>query len=453
MSTSTDSDADGQSSIPATQLPSSAGGSEYSPENESGSDNGENDITNQSDDGPQSDIDGDDIDDEDGGDSQVEVEFKSSKHSEIGDFRALLKVLEYNHRTSLSEHLVASARLRALDERRRRLQRHDIENGSGSIGTHNGQYSKRIVSQSWTAWPLASWQLPVDNTPVSRKEDLAHDFDYVRDKKAPESIDIVNNERPNDEHLEEEEFGYESYRLLTHKLFTPPFYSKPLISEISAAGIRSLTREWRAQTRRTGDPFKQGQSGDSEGEDISSIRYSNDEIEKSLLYPHLHANILQLVNGIMDAMIAMRSTQAPSLTRRKLHTMKWNDLLNVAALIGMPALDGAQSPRNWLSVIESVRAQCEELFQDGQIPKYRFLEQEPDRLRKDIEPGRRVAGKGASRNFRQHKGSGEIEESAEQDDFENEDLTSSSQSASRKRRKRRRRNHQLPESKQGRLHT
>ncbi|KAK9324157.1 hypothetical protein V1517DRAFT_256685 [Lipomyces orientalis] len=443
MWSSTDSDAEGQPSIQATQLPSSAGASVYLPENDTGSDNGANDITNQSDDGPQSDIDGDDIDDEDGEDRQADVEFKSSKHSEIRDFRALLKVLEYNHRASVSEHLVVSARLRALDERRRRQQRDDIENGSGSIGTHNGQYSKRIGSQSWTAWPLASWHLPGDNTLISRKEDLAHDFDYVRDRKAPESIDAVNKESQNYEQLEEEEFGYEGYRILTHKLFTPPFYSKPLISEVSAAGIRSLTRQWRAQISRTGDRFEPGQSGDSEGEDISSIRYSNDEIEKSLLYPHLHANVMQVVNGIMDAMIAMRSTQAPSLTRRKLHTMKWNDLLNVAALIGMPALDGAQSPRDWLSVIESVRTQCEELFQDGQIPRYRLLEQESDRLRKDIEPGRRVVGKGASRRFRQHNESGEFEEAGQDDLEKQDDLTSSPQSVGRKRRKRRKRKHHI----------
>ncbi|KAK9434349.1 hypothetical protein V1505DRAFT_382345 [Lipomyces doorenjongii] len=449
----TDVDADDPLSILATQLPVSpisAGGSEYLAEDDVGADNGATEVMDQSDDGPQSDIDGDEIgDQDDGGDEEdgiemLDPEYKSSKHREIADFRALLKVLEYNHRASLSEHLVASARLRAEDERSR--PQHGRSGGSGTQ-TGAALYTKRIVPASWTAWPLPSWELPLDNTSEIRKEDMSNDFDYVHEGKesAFGSSDADGDER-HDNEQQEEEYGYESYRLATHKLFVPSSNSKRLISEISAAGVRSLTKQWRLQASTTRGPLSQDSTGVSEDDDISNMMYSNDEIEKSLLYPHLHVNILQLVNGIMDAMIAMRSTQAPEITRGQLHTMKWNDLLNVAALIGMPALDGVPSRRNWLSVIEMVRKQCEQLFQDGQMQKYRLLEQGTNRLRQDIEPGRVVVGKGGNSKFRRQNG-GEFADSSAEDDSDQQSLASSSQITSRKRRKRRRkRKHQSLEN-------
>ncbi|KAK9316275.1 hypothetical protein V1522DRAFT_405228 [Lipomyces starkeyi] len=442
MSGLTDNDADDPSSILATQLPVSpisAGRSEYLPEDDVGPDNGATEVMDQSDGGPQSDIDGYEIgDQDDGGDEEdsigmLEPEYKLSKHREIADFRALLKVLEYNHRASLSEHLVASARLRAEDERSRPQQGIDYQDGSEGTGAE--LYTKRIVPPSWTAWPLPSWELPLDNTSEMRKEDLSNDFDYAHESKesAFGSSDADVDERHDNEQLQEEEYGYESYRLSTHKLFVPSSNSKRLISEISAAGVRSLTRQWRVQAR----PLSQDSSSVSEDDDISNMMYSNDEIEKSLLYPHLHVSILQLVNGIMDAMIAMRTTQAPETTRGKLRTMKWNDLLNVAALIGMPALDGVPSSRSWLSVIEMVRKQCEQLFPDGRMKKYRLLEQGTDRLREDIEPGRLVVGKGANSRFRRQKG-GEFADPSVEDDSDQQSLASSSQITSHKRKKRRR---------------
>ncbi|KAK9333647.1 hypothetical protein V1520DRAFT_111473 [Lipomyces starkeyi] len=452
MSGLTDNDADDPSSILATQLPVSpisarGSESEYLPEDDVGPYNGATEVMDQSDDGPQSDIDGDEIgDQDDGGDEEdsigmLEPEYKLSKHREIADFRALLKVLEYNHRASLSEHLVASERLRAEDERSRPQQGNDYQNGSDGSGTQAGTelYTKRIVPPSWTAWPLPSWELPLDNTSEMRKEDLSNGFDYVHESKesAFGSSDADVDERHDNEQLQEEEYGYESYRLSTHKLFVPSSNSKRLISEISAAGVRSLTRQWRVQARMTRGPLRQDSSSVSEDDDISNMMYSNDEIEKSLLYPHLHVSILQLVNGIMDAMIAMRTTQAPETTRGKLRTMKWNDLLNVAALIGMPALDGVPSRRSWLSVIEMVRKQCEQLFPDGRMQKYRLLEQGTDRLREDIEPGRLVVGKGANSRFRRQKG-GEFADSSVEDDSDQQSLASSSQITSRKRKKRRR---------------
>ncbi|KAK9377556.1 uncharacterized protein V1513DRAFT_422820 [Lipomyces chichibuensis] len=448
MSGLADNNADDSWSILATQLPVSPisdGASEYFPEDDVGPDNGATEVMDQSDDGPQSDIDGDKFgDQDDAGDEEdsigmLDSEYKLSKHREIADFRALLKVLEYNHRASLSEHLVASARLRAEDERSRPQQGNDYRNGSEGSRMRTGPelHTQRIVPPSWTAWPLPSWELPLDNTSEMRKEDLSNDFDYVHEgkKSAFGSSDAdVDDDRHDNEQLQDEEYGYENYRLSTHKLFVPSSNSKRLISEISAAGIRSVTRQWRAQARTTRGPLSQDSSSVSEDDDISNMMYSNDEIEKSLLYPHLHVNILQLVNGIMDAMIAMRSTQAPAITRRKLGTMKWNDLLNVAALIGMPALDGVPSKRSWLSVIEEVRKQCEQLFQDGQMQKYRLLEQGTDRLREDIEPGRAVVGKGGNSRFRRQKG-GEFADSSMEDDS---DQQTSSQITSRKRKKRRR---------------
>ncbi|KAK9388814.1 hypothetical protein V1515DRAFT_578562 [Lipomyces mesembrius] len=446
MSGLTDIDADDPSSIFATQLPVSpisAGGSEYLPEDDVGPDNGATEVMDQSDDGPQSDIDGYEIGDQyDGGDEEhsmemMDPEYKLSKHREIADFRALLKVLEYNHRASLSEHLVASARLCAEDERSRPQQRR-----SDGSGTQMGAelYTRRIVPPSWTAWPLPSWELPLDNTYEMRKEDLSNDFDYVHEgmESAFGSRDAAVDERQDNEQPQEEEYGYDSYRLATHKLFVPSSNSKRLISEISAAGVRSLTKQWRRQAGTTRGPLSQDNSSSvSEDDDISNMIYSNDEIEKSLLYPHLHVNILQLVNGIMDAMIAMRSTQAPEIARRRLDTMKWNDLLNVAALIGMPALDGVPSRRSWLSVVEMVRKQCEQLFQDGQMQKYRLLEQGTDRLRQDIEPGRAVVGKGGNTKSGRQNG-GEFADSSVEDDSDQQSLASSSQITSSKRKKRRR---------------
>ncbi|KAK9370927.1 hypothetical protein V1509DRAFT_615241 [Lipomyces kononenkoae] len=432
----------------ATQVPISAAtvSAYHIADDDQGLGNEANEVIDHSDDGPRSEVDDDEIEDrdgDDGGDEEMlDKEYKSSKHREIADFRALLKVLEYNHRASLSEHLVVSARLRAIEERARLRHRDKHETGSNGMTRQNraGQHRQEIVPQSWTAWPLPSWELPLDNTSTTRREDLSHEFDFVQEHSS-------DGERQDKVQPEEEEFGYERYRLSTHKLFVPSSHSKPLISEISAAGIRCFTRQWNAQARRTRrqrnhDHSKEsdGDDDDNDDEDISHMIYSNDQIERSLLYPHLHNNILQLVNGIMDAMIALRSTQAPEKSRGHLRPMKWNDLLTVAALKGMQVLDDVHPSRNWLPVIENVRKQCEALFQDGQTQRYRLLEQPTNISRDDVEPGRTVVGKRTGRKFRPLKDA-ESADSAVEDGSEEQSLAQSSLPTSRKRKKRRKRKH------------
>ncbi|KAK9238260.1 hypothetical protein V1525DRAFT_418718 [Lipomyces kononenkoae] len=453
MSEMSDMDADGPLSIPGASLSPISAASVSLPEEDQALNNWANEPIEQSDDGPQSEVDDDEIDDRDGGgdddeeeEDLLDQEYKSSKHREIADFRALLKVLEYNHRASLSEHLVVSARLRAEDERTRPHHGDNYDNNSsGMSGQKPARQLDGIVPQNWTAWPLPSWELPLDNTSTMTKQDLSHEFDFAHDGTAStlDASDAEVGERQDNDQLEEEEYGYERYRLSTHKLFVPPSYSKSLISEISAAGIRCLTRQWKAQARRARSQLNQDhskQESDDDMDDISNMMYSNDEIERSLLYPHLHVNILQLVNGIMDAMIALRSTQAPEISRGKLRTMKSNDLLNIAALSGMPVLDDVHSSRSWLSVIEKVRKQCEALFQDGQMQRYQILEQLTDRLRTDVEPGRTVVGKRDDRKFRLRKRT-ESADLAVEDDSEQQSLASSSLSTGRKRKKRRKRKH------------
>ncbi|KAK9468304.1 hypothetical protein V1512DRAFT_195226, partial [Lipomyces arxii] len=215
-----------------------------------------------------------------------------SKHSELSDFRQLLRVLEHNHKAELVSHLIVATRLHSRD-----LQ----SKASGE--------TKLIVPKHWTTWPINLQDLARD----SKKFDLG-----VYDP-------IETDDR--------EEF-YETYRLPTSKLVAFPPYSHRLLGEVSGAAIRALHPRF-----------------------IHRSILTNDELEHSILFPHVHSSIMKFIDKLMDSLILLRINLATEKTKARVTPFSWKELLNVASIIGIPELE-----HNWLNVVEDVRIQCEGFF-------------------------------------------------------------------------------------------
>ncbi|KAK9480835.1 hypothetical protein V1514DRAFT_324581 [Lipomyces japonicus] len=249
-------------------------------------------------------------------------DLKDSKKTDIADFRNLLHSLEVEHRESLGTHITVATRLRNIEEQKARA------NGSTSARLSG---KNRAIKAKFTAWPLPLAKLP--NVNNSR-----YDFSRYDSTTAP-SLDDDVSETPVDQ------YDYEFYRLPTSELFAPPVYAKPLMTEISAIGIRSLTNVW----RRAGIIDENSSFG---ADDV----LSNEEIEKSMLYPHLHSHSLKFIDSLFTSLAFVRNAKFDSISRGG---MDWVDLLNAASIVGFPTLD---TDDRWLSVIKKVKDQCEKLF-------------------------------------------------------------------------------------------
>ncbi|KAK7206316.1 hypothetical protein BZA70DRAFT_276281 [Myxozyma melibiosi] len=393
--------------------------------------------------------------------------FTYSRHSEMADFRVLLKTLEHNHRASLAQHLAVAARLSALDQNtfrtrssrergksRSRSTEYEGDDDSGGDddddvsffdATDGGEGDdeadelrkrRRVIHPRWTAWPLPSEELlPESDEDIAPAYDLGENIDYQsisgetgqqrvspsKRKRAVSSAAAAGNDsvveidyeqvfekerkkRQNDETQD----AYDHFRFDSHRFFTPPDYSKNLMTEVSSLGVRTLTTmvtEKREQLQREARENQQV-SGDgpatelaslleADGEDdseLDDIILSNSEMEKSLLLPYLHPHILQMIDGLIDTVATVRKSQAPSSSRDRLSQMDWRDLLSLAALKGMPALDDV-SPDAWLRVVESVRDRCETLFSSQQpAPKFEILKNDAKAKEVDL-PGQSVKEK------------------------------------------------------------
>ncbi|KAK9457493.1 hypothetical protein V1511DRAFT_493768 [Dipodascopsis uninucleata] len=286
-----------------------------------------------------------------------EIEKDLSKTAQITDFKNLLNVLERNHRTSLALHLAVSARLMGK-ERKHRL---------GNLETS----SRLAIRPSWTAWPLPARNNMLDNSDVDKYE-LGHLGNFDEKTKDTEESPIRD--------------GYESHVIERSNMFAAKLFMKPLISEISAACIRSLTKK---------DRIRRALGSNEEEENM----YSNSELEKDLLFPHAHETILSFIDRMIEALATIRISQAPDSVRHRLDKLSWQDVLTVAGMIGIPFFDASDNVMSddrgrWVEIIESVRKSCQNLFpEDPAPPPFTVLPRQGG-FRKEWEPGELVRGRG-----------------------------------------------------------
>ncbi|KAK9451923.1 uncharacterized protein V1518DRAFT_409920 [Limtongia smithiae] len=276
-----------------------------------------------------------------------------SRTSELTDFKILLQSLEYNHRRSLSDHLIVASRLTA------RHRREVIDRNRISLAEDDELLlrPKPIIPAYWTAWPMHFDELPPEYTNESAC------YEYTDDLNFSTSTAAFSGKNAKSQSMQElRDPSYEHYRFPGYKLFGTPDFSRRLVAEISAVGVRCVTKTWQATPNFC-----------AEEPDLSSIVYSGSEMEKELLYPYLHASILQLVDGIVDSVIAMRKRQRRKNSRRRLLQINWNDILNVAALRGMPGLEETGS-KQWIDIITQAQERCKQLVEpEGKIKSYKIV--------------------------------------------------------------------------------
>ncbi|KAK9380933.1 uncharacterized protein V2V93DRAFT_245835 [Kockiozyma suomiensis] len=308
-------------------------------------------------------------------------QFTHSRHSQLADFKILLRTLEHTHRASLAQHLLVAARLCGRAD------------NDGQDDADELTRRRRIVHPRWTAWPLPSDELPMAS---SEKYDVGQDIDYLpsssRSKRKRDQITSDRDGQPQPI-LDEPQGEYEHYRLSSYKFVTLDEYAAPLVAEISSLGIRALT-----DLAESNDNTLTGANVD-----LENILFSNSDIEKSLLLPYLHPNIMHLIDSLFDAVVAVRTSQGTSASRSRLGQLDWRDILSLAALSGMPAFDNddddddAKSNSNgnknsvWSDVVNQVSQQCQVLFGDG--PRFEVLQNEGKVRAADL-PGQAVREKG-----------------------------------------------------------
>lgn len=257
---------------------------------------------------------------------ETEIQRYKPTSAQIKEYSALISTLDYSHRTNLTTHLASSYHL-------------------SSPAT--------LFRPVWTSWPL-----PASLVPRSKFQQGGYNEEHIFDSAFADS-DVRHAEDSDDE--EASSLGKQPY---LSEIYDPPKYGRPLLCEITAHATKLLAHLPSScfSYASGGDIVENSRKADFLPHLLAS---SPAEIEEVLLYPHLHAYVLAILDNVLDGLKAMRESHAPRLARHRLKPLDWTDVLGVAALCGSPcdlSLEEENSAGFWENVIKDTRSKCRGLF-------------------------------------------------------------------------------------------